>query len=510
MDEWNGERVILFAPRRREEAARVLGRCTELAAAGRAVRAGVLESPYRPGARYGHDCVGSADLDRDRVTVARRVGDGEIEGGRFEHVEIPLCGTSEEALRAIESGDRDGALCLLVTLCRMNRIHEVSKTDLLAVVDGGVAWNELVPEIERAGLYLPYGGPPFLDVVSGGVTVAEVVTGGWSASTDGRFGGLREHVLSLELATPGGGAIHTGSRAVKDVGGYDLTGFLLGEGGRCGVVTRVTLRLLPAPGSRMVFAARGTAGELRSLARIVHRRMRPAFLEIHGGRAAALLAGGETGGTDARTLIAGDAAGDIGGGALLVGELQAPDAGAEDRLLEEAVSASGRGPRPVRCDSEIVANRMKLAALASRALDGGNGVVCISCETSGERIERPGAIMYRSLYPERLHGFVARGEIDPSGGTECGDSSIRPRTMIDVLSSFGAERDPGLGSEVVLLYECDGSLDYRRIHRDDFDRPLSAVLRGELPRRATRHRDPFDVLWARARGVFDPQGIMLP
>ena len=464
MYEWNGERVILLAPRDRGEAARALGRCTELAAAGRAVRVGVLESPYRPGARLGLDGMERVDLD--------------------------------SGPEAIEPGSRDGAINLLVTLRHMNRIHEVSKTDFLAVVDGGASWDALQAAIDEAGLYLPYDAAPYARAVPGGATVGEIVMGGAHASTDGRFGGLRESVLSLDMVTPAGEAIHTGSRSVKDVGGYDLAGFLLGEGGRCGIVARVTLRLLPAPKSRVTFTARGACDELRALARHVHRRMRPAFLELYVGRAAAHLVGGATGEPD--------------GGDLLIGELQAANAGVEDRLLEEAAVGFGDGPRPVRCDPDILSNRHRFASIACDALDRGSGIVHLSCEAGAERHDSPGAIQYRSLYPERLNIFVPREEIDPPDAAACDDPPVRSRTLIDVLKSFGADRDPGLLSEVVLLYRCNGSLAYRRIHRDDLDRPAGAVLRGGSAERAPGRRDEFDILWDRVRAVFDPQGVMLP
>ncbi len=517
--EWNGERVIIFAPSNREEAARVLGRCTELAADGRAVRAGVLESPYRPGARFGLERVEAAGHDCDHVTVGRHVHDDEITGGHIAQVEIPLYQTAAEAIEAIEASEASGgdaAIRLLVTLSRMNCIHEISKTDFLAVVDGGVEWNALVSEVENAGLYLPHGGAPCLAGIPGGITVAEIVTGGSSASTDGRFGALREYVLSLEMATPAGGLIHTGSRAVKDVGGYDLAGFLLGEGGRCGVVTRVTLRLLPAPGSRLVIAARGQTGELQALARHVHRRMRPAFIEIYGGPAAALLAGESAEGPAAalRTIepVENPAGGGAAGHGLLIGELQAPNPGAEEDLLGEAAAAFDGGPKIVRCDPGIVRNRRRFAAVVSDALGGGGDIVYLSLETALERIDRPGTIQYRSLHPHRLHCFLPRDAIDPSDEAGRGDPAEAPRSLLDVLKSFGADSPPGLRSEVVLFYRCNGSLRYRRIHRDDFDRPVSAVFTGAGAgaERESRRRDAFDLLWQRARKVFDPQGIMLP
>lgn len=511
MYEWNGEGVIVFAPAGWEEAARVFKRCSELAAEGRAVRAGIIESPYRPGARFGFGC-----------------GDTRIAGP-----EIPVHVSAAEVMGSIESADR-GAAFVLLTHRRMDRIREISKTDMLAVVDGGVSWNELRSAVSGTGLYLPCEIGAAVD----GSTVAEIVMGGAGASTDGRFGGLREHVLSIEMVTAGGELVHTGSRSVKDVGGYDVAGFVIGEGGRCGMVTRVTMRLVPEPGSRIVFEARGGYTGLRGLARHVHRRMRPAFLEIYEGRAAALIDGvvetqregwgggsrreATTEGTSDeggdRALLVGElqapgrgmAADRAGHRALLVGELHAPGPGREERLLEEAVAGFEDGPPLVMCAPKLVQNRRRILDLAFSALDRGRGIVHCSFETGIEAPCAPGSIRYRSLYPERLHVFTARDEIDPHDAAGYGDPSIRQRTLLDVLASFGAESDTGMRSEVTLLYRCNGSLGSRRIHRDEFDRSLTESLLGGDTERSRGHSDAYDVLWRRVREVFDPRGIMLP
>ena len=57
--------------------------------------------------------------------------------------------------------------------------------------------------------------------------------------------GLREYILSVELVTGAGERVRFGSRSVKDVAGYEVIGLLLGSGGRYGMITEATLRLIP-------------------------------------------------------------------------------------------------------------------------------------------------------------------------------------------------------------------------------------------------------------------------
>jgi glycolate oxidase len=139
---------------------------------------------------------------------------------------------------------------VVLVLTRLNRILEISRPDLVAVVEPGVILTRLKQAVEREGLYYP-PDPASADFCTIGGNVAECAGGAVAV----QYGVTRDYVLGLEVVLPTGDIITAGTRTVKGVVGYDLTRLFLGSEGTLGVITRITLRLVAKPAARQTLAA---------------------------------------------------------------------------------------------------------------------------------------------------------------------------------------------------------------------------------------------------------------
>ena len=125
---------------------------------------------------------------------------------------------------------------------RLNRILDIDQVNLLAVVQPNVITADLQRAVEAVGLFYP-PDPASLEKSTLGGNVAECA-GGPRAF---KYGVTKRYVLALEAVLATGEVIETGSKAVKNVVGYDLTQLLVGSEGTLAIVTRITVRLLPKP-----------------------------------------------------------------------------------------------------------------------------------------------------------------------------------------------------------------------------------------------------------------------
>ena len=131
---------------------------------------------------------------------------------------------------------------LVMDLCRMNRIMEISIIDRLAVVQPGVVYAELDKALKPHGYCFP-PDPASSKVCTIGGNVATNAGGIRGA----KYGVTKDYVLGLEIVLPTGKVIRTGGRCIKSSSGLDLTRLMVGSEGVLGLVTEIILKLSPRP-----------------------------------------------------------------------------------------------------------------------------------------------------------------------------------------------------------------------------------------------------------------------
>jgi len=139
---------------------------------------------------------------------------------------------------------------IVLSLIRMNRIVEISFADGVAVVQPGVFTADLKAAARAQNLFYPPDPASMKDCTIGGNVATNA--GGPRCL---KYGVTRHYVIGLEVVLANGEVLRTGGRVHKNKTGFDLIGLFVGSEGMLGVVTEITLRLLPLPPARATLSA---------------------------------------------------------------------------------------------------------------------------------------------------------------------------------------------------------------------------------------------------------------
>jgi glycolate oxidase len=130
---------------------------------------------------------------------------------------------------------------VLLGLSKFNRIIDVDYGDRIVVAQPGVTNLAITRAVEDAGFY--YAPDPSSQIAcSIGGNVAEN-SGGVHCL---KYGLTTNNVLGVELVMMDGEVVRLGGRQLDPVG-LDMLGIIIGSEGLLGVVTEVTVRILPTP-----------------------------------------------------------------------------------------------------------------------------------------------------------------------------------------------------------------------------------------------------------------------
>ncbi len=140
------------------------------------------------------------------------------------------------------AGGVSGSGHIMVSMERMNTIHEVRKASRVAIVDAGVVLSDIHAAADEQGLVFP---------LTFGARETAMIGGNMSTNAGGsnvvRYGNTRDLILGLEAVLPTGEIVDLMSELRKDNSGYNLKHLILGAEGTLGLITKAVLKLSPKP-----------------------------------------------------------------------------------------------------------------------------------------------------------------------------------------------------------------------------------------------------------------------
>jgi glycolate oxidase len=181
--------------------------------------------------------------------------------------------------RGAGSGLSGGATALadgIVLSTEKMRDITVDPVTRTAVCQPGLLNAEVKKAVAQFGLWYP-PDPSSYEICSIGGNIA-TNAGGLCCV---KYGVTTDYVLGMQVVLADGTAVRLGGPRLKDVAGLSLTKLFVGSEGTLGIVTEVTLRLLPAQNTSSVVVA--TFASLDSAVNAVlgvSARLRPAMLEF--------------------------------------------------------------------------------------------------------------------------------------------------------------------------------------------------------------------------------------
>lgn len=166
---------------------------------------------------------------------------------------------------------------IVLSTLEMNRIIEIDAENLTATVQSGVIIQELNDAAAAYGLiYPPDPG-----------TVATATMGGSVAECSGglrglKYGVTKDYVLGMQVVLADGEVLTIGGKTVKNVTGYDLVKLFTGSEGTLGIITEITVKLIPAPEDRksMLAIFHTLEDAAKTITGIIAGKVIPATLEI--------------------------------------------------------------------------------------------------------------------------------------------------------------------------------------------------------------------------------------
>ena len=375
--------------------------------------------------------------ESDGLTAYRQVPMVVVLPSRVDQVAAVLRYCQKSGVKVVPRGAgtslSGGALPLadavLLGMAKFNRILDIDYGNRCVVAQPGVTNLAITQAVERAGFY--YAPDPSSQIAC--------TIGGNVAENSGgvhclKYGLTTNNILGIEVVLMDGEVIRLGGKHL-DAGGYDLLGIMTGSEGLLGVVTEVTVRILPKPTTARAlligFATTEDAGEC--VAAVIAAGIIPGGMEM----------------MDRPAIHAAEAFVNAGYPldveALLIIELDGPPA--EVDHLTDRIGAIAREHRA----SEIRPSRDETERLAFRS--GRKAAFPAVGRISPDYYCMDGTIPRGRLAEvlTRIRGLSQRHGLAVANVFHAGDGNLHPLVLYDANKPGEIERAEALGADILRL-----------------------------------------------------------
>ena len=129
-------------------------------------------------------------------------------------------------------------------------------SELVVTVRAGTPLSELEAVLAEKGQYLAFEPPHFDQSPGHMATVGGMVAAGLSGPARASAGAVRDFVLGVRMINGKAEDLSFGGQVMKNVAGYDVSRLLVGSWGTLGMITEVSLKVLPlAPAEATLMCA---------------------------------------------------------------------------------------------------------------------------------------------------------------------------------------------------------------------------------------------------------------
>lgn len=158
-------------------------------------------------------------------------------------LEIAGAGSKRAIGRPVELG-------YVLSTAGLSGVSLYEPDELVLRAGPGTQMKQIQMQLDQHGQMLAFEPPdygPLLGRAADEGTIGGIVAGNLAGPRRIKAGAARDHFLGVEAVSGRGEVFKSGGRVVKNVTGYDLCKLLAGSWGTLGVMTNVTVKVLPAP-----------------------------------------------------------------------------------------------------------------------------------------------------------------------------------------------------------------------------------------------------------------------